>query len=99
MVTRLGFSIAAHIFPDIIFIDEVLAVGDAAFQQKCIERMFQMKEDGRTLVFVSHDPVTVKMLCERAIWLDHGDLRMDGPTDAVLQRYEEMLALHPQSAG
>lgn len=92
MVTRLGFSIAAHIFPDIIFVDEVLAVGDAAFQQKCMGRIMEMKNEGRTLMFVSHSSDTVRTLCERSIWLDHGQVRMDGPTDEVLDHYHRMLA-------
>jgi ABC-type polysaccharide/polyol phosphate transport system ATPase subunit len=91
MVARLGFSIAVHIFPDIIFIDEILAVGDAGFQEKCLERILQMKADGRTLLFVSHAPASVRVLCERAIWLHHGRLRLDAPTDEVLQAYGEML--------
>ncbi len=92
MVTRLGFSIAAHIFPDIIFVDEVLAVGDAAFQQKCMARIMAMKAEGRTLMFVSHSAETVRMLCERSIWLAHGQVQMDGPTDEVLDHYHHMLA-------
>ncbi len=87
MTTRLGFSIAVHIFPDIIFIDEVLAVGDAAFQEKCIERILQMKADGRTLMFVSHSAASVRLVCDRAIWLDHGRMQADGPTDEVLEAY------------
>jgi lipopolysaccharide transport system ATP-binding protein len=92
MVTRLGFSIAAHIFPDIIFVDEVLAVGDTAFQQKCLDRIMAMKAEGRTLMFVSHSSDTVRMLCERSIWLDHGQVRMDGATADVLEHYHRMLA-------
>jgi ABC-type polysaccharide/polyol phosphate transport system ATPase subunit len=88
MVTRLGFSIAVHILPEIIFIDEVLAVGDAAFQHKCIERILQMKAEGRTLMFVSHAPDTIRQVCERAIWLHGGRLRKDGPVDDVLGAYE-----------
>jgi ABC-type polysaccharide/polyol phosphate transport system ATPase subunit len=95
MVTRLGFSIAVHILPEIIFIDEVLAVGDAAFQQKCIERILQMKAEGRTLMFVSHASDTVQELCERAIWLHQGRLRMDGPTAGVLDAYGSMLGTQP----
>ncbi len=91
MITRLGFSIAAHIFPDIIFVDEVLAVGDAAFQQKCIDRIMSMKAEGRTLMFVSHSADTVRDLCERAIWLHHGRVQLDGPTDEVLRQYDAML--------
>jgi len=93
MVTRLGFSIAAHILPDIIFIDEVLAVGDAAFQEKCMDRILEMKREGRTILFVSHAASTVRLLCERAVWLHHGELQIDGPADEVLERYEEMLRI------
>ena len=88
MVTRLGFSIAVHIFPDIIFLDEVLAVGDAAFQLKCMERIAAMKAEGRTLMFVSHSADTVHELCERAIWLEHGQVRMDGAAADVVAAYE-----------
>jgi lipopolysaccharide transport system ATP-binding protein len=91
MVTRLGFSIAAHIFPDIIFLDEVLAVGDAAFQEKCKGRIMAMKAEGRTLMFVSHSADTVRDLCERAIWLHHGNVRLDGPTETVLEQYRLLL--------
>jgi ABC-type polysaccharide/polyol phosphate transport system ATPase subunit len=91
MVTRLGFSIAVHILPDIIFIDEVLAVGDAAFQEKCIARILRMKAEGRTVVFVSHAADTVRMLCERAIWLNAGQMMMDGGSDEVLRAYDGML--------
>lgn len=94
MVTRLGFSIAAHIFPDIIFVDEVLAVGDAAFQKKCMDRIQAMKAEGRTLMFVSHSSETVRELCDRAIWLEHGQVRMDGPADEVIGQYEAVLDLH-----
>jgi lipopolysaccharide transport system ATP-binding protein len=92
MVTRLGFSIAAHIFPDIIFIDEVLAVGDAAFQVKCKDRIAAMRAEGRTLMFVSHSAETVLELCDRAIWLHQGQVRMDGPAGDVLDHYEALLA-------
>lgn len=95
MVTRLGFSIAAHIFPDIIFIDEVLAVGDAAFQQKCMERIYAMQNEGRTLLFVSHSTQAVRDLCERAIWLHHGEVVMDGPSEPVTTAYEERFGTSP----
>ncbi len=88
MKARLGFSVAVHILPDIIFLDEVLAVGDAAFQQKCVERILLMRQQGKTLIFVSHSASAVKLVCERAIWLDHGQLAMDGPTDTVLNAYQ-----------
>jgi len=91
MIARLGFSIAVHILPEIIFIDEVLAVGDAEFQERCLARIREMKAEGRTLMFVSHAPETVRQLCERAIWLHRGHLKMDGPTDNVLRAYDEFL--------
>lgn len=94
MVTRLAFSIASHIFPEIIIVDEALSVGDAAFQLKCVERIFQMKKEGRTLLFVSHAPGIVQDLCERAVWLHRGELRMDGQTEEVLAAYATMLKLH-----
>lgn len=97
MVTRLGFSIAVHILPDIIFIDEVLAVGDAAFQEKCLARIHQMRAEGRTIVFVSHAPSLVSQVCERAIWLHQGRLRLDGSVAHVLAEYEALI--QGQAAG
>jgi homopolymeric O-antigen transport system ATP-binding protein len=94
MVARLGFSIAAHIFPDTIFVDEVLAVGDAAFQEKCIERIRALRAEGKTLLFVSHATESLRQVCERAIWLHHGELRMDGPIDPVLAAYDSALHAH-----
>lgn len=91
MVTRLGFSVAVHLFPDIIFIDEVLAVGDAGFQHKCIERIQEMRREGRTLLLVSHDPGTVKAVCDRSIWLANGRVQMDGPTATVMDAYEQYI--------
>ncbi len=89
MKARLGFSVAVHILPDIIFLDEVLAVGDAAFQEKCIERILGMRQQGKTIVFVSHSASAVRLVCERAIWLDKGVLRLDGSADTVLNAYNE----------
>jgi lipopolysaccharide transport system ATP-binding protein len=89
MYARLGFSIAIHLVPQILFLDEVLAVGDAAFQEKCYNRLVALKADNRTLVLVSHDHAAVRRLCERCIWLDAGRLRMDGPTETVLTAYEQ----------
>lgn len=93
MVARLGFSVAIHIFPDIIFLDEVLSVGDAAFQAKCVERIKEIKKRNCTILFVSHSARAVKMLCERCIWLHHGKMMMDGPADEVIHAYEQMLGL------
>jgi ABC-type polysaccharide/polyol phosphate transport system ATPase subunit len=91
MVARLGFSAMIHVLPEIIFLDEVLAVGDIAFQEKCLERIFSMKEGGRTVLFVSHSTKMVQKLCERAIWLNRGEVVMDGPSPEVLSRYEEAM--------
>jgi lipopolysaccharide transport system ATP-binding protein len=87
MYVRLAFSVAAHLQPDILVIDEVLAVGDVAFQQKCLGRMRDVSKSGRTVLFVSHNMPVVKGLCSRAILLDRGRLVMDGPAEEVVDRY------------
>ncbi|MCD4707626.1 MAG: ABC transporter ATP-binding protein [Candidatus Sabulitectum sp.] len=87
MFMRLGFALATSVNPDILLVDEVLAVGDAVFQAKCYDRIFGFRESGKTIVFVSHDPEAVRRLCTRAIWLDSGRVRMDGPVDDVLGTY------------
>jgi len=73
--------------PDILIIDEVLAVGDQAFQAKCFDKIFEFKRSGRTLLCVSHAAGTVKQLCDRALWLDHGELVMDGAITEVMDAY------------
>jgi lipopolysaccharide transport system ATP-binding protein len=84
MYLRLGFSVAVHVDPDILLMDEVLAVGDRPFTQKCMERMNNFKEAGKTIVFVTHDLDTVRSWCGSAVWLDHGILCERGkPTDVV----------------
>ncbi len=88
MVARLGFSIAAHMSPDLVFLDEVLAVGDLGFQEKCIGRLHAMKNEGKTLLFVAHSPALLRQLCDRGLWLNHGRLLMDGPIRDVLEAYE-----------
>lgn len=87
MFMRLGFSLATSVDPDILLIDEVLAVGDAAFQERCHDRICGFRRKGKTIVFVSHDPEAVRSICERAVWLDQGKVRMDGPAEAVLAEY------------
>lgn len=87
MHVRLGFSVAIHIHPEILLMDEALAVGDAGFQQKCLARITEMKQSGKTLLFVSHSAQQVQELCPRAIWLHHGRLVADGPSAEVLARY------------
>lgn len=98
MVARLGFSSAVHILPDIVFLDEVLAVGDAGFQEKWLERIVQMKSEGRTLLFVLHDLGALRRVCEHALWIHEGVLQMDGPIENVLDAYESMMQLPPPSA-
>ncbi len=87
MVARLGFSIATQVKAEILIVDEVLAVGDFMFQQKCHRRMEEMLAGGTTLLFVSHDAEQVKRLCRRAVWLDHGVLMADGPAEEVCDQY------------
>jgi ABC-type polysaccharide/polyol phosphate transport system ATPase subunit len=88
MSMRLAFSIAIHVEPDILIIDEVLAVGDQAFQTKCMDKILEFKDQGKTLLFVSHSTGAVQKLCERALWLDHGELLMDGDAAEVAAAYE-----------
>ena len=87
MYLRLAFAVAAHVEPDIVIVDEVLAVGDARFRAKCLERMSQFGQEGRTVVFVSHDLGSITRLCRRTIWLDHGQIQADGPSEEIVQRY------------
>ncbi len=87
MEIRLGFSVAVHVEPDILLIDEVLAVGDESFQRRCLQRMDRIRTEGQTLVFVSHVMSDVRRLCPRAIYLERGAIRMDGPTEDVIRRY------------
>jgi lipopolysaccharide transport system ATP-binding protein len=88
MYTRLAFAVAAHLDPEILVVDEVLAVGDAAFQKKCLGKMGEAAKGGRTVVFVSHQLNQIRRLCERCIWLDAGTVRSVGPTYSVVSAYE-----------
>ncbi len=87
MIMRLAFSVAIHVDPDILIVDEVLAVGDQNFQAKCFDKIAAHKREGKTLLFVSHSPHLVQNLCERALWLDHGEVMMDGAAGAVIKSY------------
>ena len=87
MQVRLGFAVAAHLEPDILFIDEVLSVGDIAFQEKCLGKMSEVAGEGRTVVFVSHNLGAITALCPKALWLDRGGLRESGPTDKIIPQY------------
>jgi len=88
MVVRLGFSVAIQADPDILLIDEILAVGDAAFQEKCRRTLDELIRAGKSLLFVSHSAYAVREMCKRAIWLDHGAVMMDGDVSDVLDAYE-----------
>ena len=87
MYMRLAFAVAAHIEPEILLVDEVLAVGDAQFQKKCLQRMESLSQNGQTVVFVSHSMQAVSRLCQRALWIDRGKLRMQGPVAEVVAGY------------
>jgi homopolymeric O-antigen transport system ATP-binding protein len=87
MSVRLAFSVAAHLEPEILLIDEVLSVGDAAFQRKCIGRMNTVASQGRTILFVSHNMGAVTNLCKNALWLEHGQVKRVGPSSEVVSAY------------
>jgi len=91
MYVRLAFAVAAHLNPEILVIDEVLAVGDAAFQRKCLGKMNDVSRSGRTVVFVSHNMATVENLCQRAIVLEHGELVFSGTAKDAVQQYLQRL--------
>jgi len=88
MLARLGFAVAVHTDPDLLLIDEVLAVGDHAFQVKCIERIEALRNEGVTIFFVSHDATIVRRLCDRVLWLEAGRVARDGSAADVLAAYE-----------
>jgi ABC-type multidrug transport system ATPase subunit len=87
MYARLGFSVAVHVDPDIMLVDEVLSVGDYAFQNRCIERMKTVIKDGVTIIFVSHNLRAVAEMCRRCILLDHGRIANDGPAHEIVSDY------------
>lgn len=93
MAARLGFSIATIVRPDILIVDEVLAVGDAAFQEKCQKRMQEMLAGGTTLLFVSHTMKTVRELCDHALWINKGIVQMQGEAKVVCDEYLKSLAV------
>ncbi|MBL7184675.1 MAG: ABC transporter ATP-binding protein, partial [Anaerolineae bacterium] len=87
MHMRLGFAVAIHVDPDILLIDEILAVGDQAFQNKCLGKIGELKSQGVTILFVSHDLEAVRNLCPSAIWLENGVIQESGTTDRVIDSY------------
>jgi ABC-2 type transport system ATP-binding protein len=90
MKARLGFSIAVHVEPDVLLVDEVLAVGDANFQEKCFSKIEEFKRHGVTIFVVSHDADAIARVCDRVLWIKHHKLFMDGDTATVLNAYKEI---------
>ncbi|MCA9934194.1 MAG: ABC transporter ATP-binding protein [Ardenticatenaceae bacterium] len=99
MYMRLGFSVAVHVNPDVLIIDEILAVGDQTFQEKCVQRIYDLKRQGVTIVLVSHNLEMIRKLCTHLVWVENGHLMAAGPTEEVIQQYLEFLYDHePQQA-
>lgn len=92
MYMRLAFSVAINVDAEILLIDEILSVGDQHFQEKCFEKMRQLRKEGKTMVFVTHSMESVKQLCDRAIWLYEGQVKMDGNTEEVVAEYLRVTA-------
>jgi lipopolysaccharide transport system ATP-binding protein len=92
MMMRLAFSVAVHTHPAILLVDEHLSVGDRAFQNKCLDRIAQMKTGGCAVVLISHDTDQIEDLCDRAIWLEQGHIRAEGKTNDVVEQYRATLA-------
>jgi len=98
MHTRLAFAVATEVDPDILIVDEILAVGDAAFQEKCFDRIRRFRESGKTILMVSHSIQQIVTHCDRAILLDHGSLIADGDPDTVAEQYHSIWAAHAAPA-
>ena len=100
MFMRLGFAVAVHVDPDVLLVDEVLAVGDLAFQLKCFDRMRELKERGTTIIIVSHSMHAIRLLCPRALLLDAGRIVVDGPVEDAIARHHALLSeREPDSQG
>jgi len=92
MYVRLAFAVAAHLDPEVLLVDEVLAVGDISFQKKCLGKMGEVAQEGRTVVLVSHQMTQMRRLCHRVVWVDAGSVRKDGPADKVVNAYEAAMS-------
>ena len=86
---RLAFAVAINVDADILLVDEILSVGDQHFQAKCINKMKELRSEGKTMVFVTHSLGSAKELCDRAVWLSNGVIKMDGDTKTVVEKYIE----------
>lgn len=91
MFMRLAFAVAIHVDPQILIVDEALAVGDTRFQMKCMDKFIEFMNLGKTVIFVSHDINMIKRFCKRAVWINEGELIMDGETDPITDKYEDFL--------
>lgn len=98
MYVRLGFAVAAHINPHVLLVDEVLAVGDASFQSKCLQRIEELRRDGMTIVFVSHDMTAVERLCNRVFLLEQGRVKAEGEPREIIRQYYDALGLDTKQA-
>jgi ABC-2 type transport system ATP-binding protein len=87
---RLAFSVAINVQAEILLIDEILAVGDQHFQEKCLKKLMELKKSGKTIVIVTHDKSAVKKFCDRAVWLYEGEIRMNGKVEDVLEEYSKV---------
>jgi ABC-type polysaccharide/polyol phosphate transport system ATPase subunit len=99
MVGRLGFAVATAWMPDILLLDEILTVGDEAFQAKCLERIRAFRNSQATVVMVSHSAATIRSMCRRAVWLDHGEVRLLGEATPVTEAYQSFLDQTRQGGG
>ena len=97
MQMRLAFSVVVHSRPDVLLVDEVLAVGDLAFQQKCLDRIRQLRSGGCSIILVSHDPVLVESMCDTALWLSNGEVVEAGPAPNVVHKYAAAVSTAPAS--
>ena len=93
MIARLAFSIATVVEPEILIVDEILSVGDIAFQKKSEDKMRSMIGGGTTVLFVSHSIEQIKKLCDRAVWLDHGKVKQIGPAEEICEKYIKYVGL------
>ncbi len=96
MAARLGFAIAAHVEFELLLLDEALSAGDHAFRARCAERLQQFRSSGATMIIVSHGSENLRLLCDRALWLDHGEVRTIGPVLEIIDRYEQSVVGKPK---
>jgi lipopolysaccharide transport system ATP-binding protein len=99
MISRLGFAVAAHVQFELLLLDEALSAGDRAFRDRCTETLQKFRSSGTTMIIVSHGSENLRLLCDRAIWLDHGEIRAVGPATEILNRYEDSVVRRTEFQG